>query len=148
MAVFMVRMYDSIALGFIKLWLKVKFREGDICNPYNKVKGVYWIRFFRSCIYLSVDINCPENILNTIQQICMASPFTIYSKNKIYGKIIEISPISKRYLFTWERYLFSRKRYLFTLLNKKRYLFKLKRYLFFQKLKRYLSYLRRYLSLL
>jgi hypothetical protein len=26
----------------------------------------------------------------------MASPFTIYSKNKIYRKIIEISPILKR----------------------------------------------------
>jgi hypothetical protein len=29
----------------------------------------------------------------------MASPFTIYSKNEIYRKIIEISPILERYLF-------------------------------------------------
>jgi hypothetical protein len=29
----------------------------------------------------------------------MASPFTIYSKNKIYRNIIEISPILERYLF-------------------------------------------------
>jgi hypothetical protein len=29
----------------------------------------------------------------------MASPFTIYSKNKIYRKSIVISPILKRYLF-------------------------------------------------
>jgi hypothetical protein len=36
----------------------------------------------------------------------MASPVTIYLKNKIYRKIIEISPISKRYLCTRERYLF------------------------------------------
>jgi hypothetical protein len=31
--------------------------------------------------------------------VYMASPFTIYSKNKSYRKIIEISPIVKRYLF-------------------------------------------------
>jgi hypothetical protein len=46
----------------------------------------------------------------------MASPFTIYSKNKIYRKIIAISPILKRYLYTRERYLFMLERYL---LNKK-----------------------------
>jgi hypothetical protein len=50
----------------------------------------------------------------------MASPFTIYSKNKVYRKIIEISPILKRYLCTQERYLFDKKRYLFKLsLNQK-----------------------------
>jgi hypothetical protein len=49
----------------------------------------------------------------------MASPFTIYSKNNIFRKIIEISPILKRYLCTRERYLFMLERYLF---NKKRYL--------------------------
>jgi hypothetical protein len=37
--------------------------------------------------------------LSSICLICMASPFTIYSKNKIYRKIIEISPILERYLF-------------------------------------------------
>jgi hypothetical protein len=71
----------------------------------------------------------------------MASPFTIYSKNKIYRKIIEIFPILERYLCTRERYLFMLERYLF---HKKRYLFKLKRYLF--KPKRYLFKLKRYLS--
>jgi hypothetical protein len=36
----------------------------------------------------------------------MASPFTFYSKNEIHRKIIDISPILKRYLCTRERYLF------------------------------------------
>jgi hypothetical protein len=35
----------------------------------------------------------------TEQPISMASPFTIYLKNKIYRKIIEIFPILERYLF-------------------------------------------------
>jgi hypothetical protein len=46
-----------------------------------------------------------------IHKLSMASPFTIYWKNKIYCEIIEISPILKRYLSTRERYIFMLERY-------------------------------------
>jgi hypothetical protein len=82
-----------------------------------------------------------QSLFTKVSLNSMASPFTIYSKNKIYRKIIEISPILKRYLCTRERYLFMLERYLF---DKKRYLFKLKRYLFKPKI--YLFKLKRYLS--
>jgi hypothetical protein len=42
-------------------------------------------------------------IFKTYMETSMANPFTIYSKNKIYRKIIEISPMLKRYLFTREK---------------------------------------------
>jgi hypothetical protein len=34
-----------------------------------------------------------------VKELSMASPFTTYSKNKIYRKIIEISPILEGHLF-------------------------------------------------
>jgi hypothetical protein len=56
------------------------------------------------CIFAPIQLQCISlkefsPFWKKKQLESMASPFTSYSKNKIYLEIIEISPILKTYLF-------------------------------------------------